>query len=147
MEGDEARMRGAAHLMVSTLAGSLAMVTSKDPLRASLANALKAQLGGTPGLSPEMLESVASVVAQVWGRGPSVCKVCVCVGGVHTCGCPPCGGESRLGGLVGRGVSGRGCGGSRPLVACTRVVCASGRGCGGSRPLGARTRVGAMLWR
>lgn len=41
---EESRMRKAAHLMVSTLAGSLAMVTSKDPLRVSLTNALKAQL-------------------------------------------------------------------------------------------------------
>jgi CCR4-NOT transcription complex subunit 1 len=41
---DESRMRKAAHLMVSTLAGSLAMVTSKDPLRVSFTNSLKAQL-------------------------------------------------------------------------------------------------------
>ena len=41
---DESRMRKAAHLMVSSLAGSLAMVTSKDPLRVSFTNALKAQL-------------------------------------------------------------------------------------------------------
>lgn len=45
---DETRMRKAAHLMVSTLAGSLAMVTSKDPLRVSLTNALKAQLMVSP---------------------------------------------------------------------------------------------------
>lgn len=44
MDSDEARMRSAAHLMVSTLAGSLAMVTSKDPLRVSLTNTLKGQL-------------------------------------------------------------------------------------------------------
>eukprot|EP00898_Chlorokybus_atmophyticus_P005844 jgi/Chlat1/6260/Chrsp44S05774 len=38
MEPDEGRMRKAAHLMVSSLAGSLALVTCKEPLRVSMAN-------------------------------------------------------------------------------------------------------------
>ncbi|KAG1667787.1 hypothetical protein FOA52_010824 [Chlamydomonas sp. UWO 241] len=63
MDPDESRMRSAAHLMVSTLAGSLALVTSKDPLRASLANALKAQLQATPGLAPDMLDSIVGLLA------------------------------------------------------------------------------------
>mmetsp|Transcript_518 Transcript_518/g.1826 ORF Transcript_518/g.1826 Transcript_518/m.1826 type:complete len:2264 (-) Transcript_518:4073-10864(-) len=41
MESDENRMRKAAHLMVCSLAGSLALVTCKEPLRASLTNHLR----------------------------------------------------------------------------------------------------------
>lgn len=41
MDPDEMRMRKAAHLMVSSLAGSLALVTCKDPLRVSMSNSLK----------------------------------------------------------------------------------------------------------
>lgn len=41
LDPDEARMRKAAHLMVSSLAGSLALVTCKDPLRVSLASNLR----------------------------------------------------------------------------------------------------------
>lgn len=41
MEPDEKRMRKAAHLMVSNLAGSLALVTCKEPLRASMSNHLR----------------------------------------------------------------------------------------------------------
>jgi CCR4-NOT transcription complex subunit 1 len=35
-------MRKAAHLMVSSLAGSLALVTCKDPLKVALTNTLRA---------------------------------------------------------------------------------------------------------
>lgn len=40
MEPDDTKMRQAAHLMVSTLAGSLALVTCKEPLRTSMSNHL-----------------------------------------------------------------------------------------------------------
>jgi CCR4-NOT transcription complex subunit 1 len=36
MEGSDDRMRSAAHLMVQNLAGSLALVTCKEPLRMSI---------------------------------------------------------------------------------------------------------------
>jgi hypothetical protein len=42
LEPDEGRMRKAAHLMVSSLAGSLALVTCKDPLKVALTNTLRA---------------------------------------------------------------------------------------------------------
>jgi len=41
MESDENKMRKAAQLMVSNLAGSLALVTCKEPLRASISTHLK----------------------------------------------------------------------------------------------------------
>ena len=41
MEPDEQRLRLAAHLMVKSLAGSLALVTCKEPLRAQLLNHLR----------------------------------------------------------------------------------------------------------
>lgn len=41
MESDEAKMRKAAQLMVSNLAGSLALVTCKEPLRGSVATNLR----------------------------------------------------------------------------------------------------------
>jgi len=41
MESDENKMRKAAQLMVSNLAGSLALVTCKEPLRASISSHLK----------------------------------------------------------------------------------------------------------
>jgi CCR4-NOT transcription complex subunit 1 len=50
MEPDETRMRKAAHLMVCSLAGSLALVTCKEPLRVSIMTQLRQalmQLGGT----------------------------------------------------------------------------------------------------
>lgn len=42
MESDENKMRKAAHLMAQSLAGSLAMVTCKEPLRTSMANHMRA---------------------------------------------------------------------------------------------------------
>ncbi|KAI8988678.1 CCR4-Not complex component, Not1-domain-containing protein [Pilobolus umbonatus] len=41
MESDENKMRKSAHLMAQSLAGSLAMVTCKDPLRASMMNHIR----------------------------------------------------------------------------------------------------------
>ncbi len=43
-DGDEGRLRKAAHLMVSSLAGSLSLVTAKDPLRLSLTSQLRQML-------------------------------------------------------------------------------------------------------
>lgn len=43
-EGDDAKMRKAAHLMVSNLAGSLALVTCKEPLRVSIGNHIRSLL-------------------------------------------------------------------------------------------------------
>ena len=43
-EPEEARLRKAAHLMVASLAGSLALVTCKEPLRLSAAQQLRALL-------------------------------------------------------------------------------------------------------
>ncbi|PWN20718.1 Not1-domain-containing protein [Microstroma glucosiphilum] len=42
MEGDELKMREAAHQMAANLAGSLALVTCKEPLRMSMVNHAKA---------------------------------------------------------------------------------------------------------
>jgi CCR4-NOT transcription complex subunit 1 len=50
-EPDEQKMRKAAHLMVQNLAGSLALVTCKEPLRLSMSNHLRSLLTqNTPGL-------------------------------------------------------------------------------------------------
>ena len=57
----------AAHLMVSTLAGSLALVTCKEPLRVQLTNTLKAQLQPPPNLSADVMESIIRCV-RVEGR-------------------------------------------------------------------------------
>ncbi|RPB11593.1 Not1-domain-containing protein [Morchella conica CCBAS932] len=43
-EGDESKMRGAAHNLVRHLAGSLAHVTCKDPLRMSMTNNIRSLL-------------------------------------------------------------------------------------------------------
>lgn len=42
VESDENQMRNAAHMMAQSLAGSLAMVTCKEPLRLSMATNLRA---------------------------------------------------------------------------------------------------------
>lgn len=44
LEGDESKLRKAAHAMVQHLAGSLAMVTSKEPLRISITNHMRTLL-------------------------------------------------------------------------------------------------------
>lgn len=59
---DETRLRQAAHLMVSSLAGSLALVTCKEPLRVSLSNQLRSML---QQLDPNTLEQAVQVCA--WG--------------------------------------------------------------------------------
>src|SRR5205814_4419828 len=44
MEPNEEKLRNAAHKMVQTLAGSLALVTCKEPLRMSMSNNIRQQL-------------------------------------------------------------------------------------------------------
>ncbi|KAF9576644.1 hypothetical protein EC968_006992 [Mortierella alpina] len=56
MEPNEEKMRKAAHLMVQNLAGSLALVTCKEPLRVSMANIIRTlflQNGFTDQTLPE----------------------------------------------------------------------------------------------
>ena len=53
--------------MVSTLAGSLALVTCKEPLRVQLTNTLKAQLQPPPNLSADVMESIIRCVLCVCG--------------------------------------------------------------------------------
>ena len=62
VEPDEQRMRKAAHLMVGSLAGSLALVTCRDPLRTSLTNRLRSLLA--QGLDAAMLEQYVHVPAR-----------------------------------------------------------------------------------
>ena len=61
MEEDEASMRKAAHLMVSSLAGSLALVTCREPLRSSLATQLRHLLANS--MEASQLEQTVNVSA------------------------------------------------------------------------------------
>ncbi|WKA05432.1 hypothetical protein VitviT2T_023400 [Vitis vinifera] len=63
MESDEALIYNAAHAMVSNLAGSLAHVTCKEPLRASLARQLGNLLQGLT-ISNERLEQAVQLVTN-----------------------------------------------------------------------------------
>ena len=56
---DESRLRAAAHAMVSSLAGSLALVTCKEPLRVSLGSQLRAML--QQQVDPNTLEQAVQV--------------------------------------------------------------------------------------
>jgi CCR4-NOT transcription complex subunit 1 len=56
LEPNEQKMRKAAQLMVANLAGSLAVVTCKEPLRLSMANHLRTMLQQAPGVEPIALE-------------------------------------------------------------------------------------------
>ncbi|KAL2514000.1 transcription regulator [Forsythia ovata] len=60
MEPDETLIRNAAHLMVARLAGSLAHVTCKEPLRGSISGQLRSTLQGS-SISSELLEAVQIV--------------------------------------------------------------------------------------
>ncbi|GJN93365.1 hypothetical protein Rhopal_006418-T1 [Rhodotorula paludigena] len=65
MEGDESKMATAAHLMVQNLAGSLALVTCKQPLRLSMvthARTLLLQNGFTDESLPE--QAILVIVAE-----------------------------------------------------------------------------------
>ncbi|RCH97685.1 hypothetical protein CU097_012135 [Rhizopus azygosporus] len=63
MESDENKMRKAAHLMARSLAGSLAMVTCKEPLRASMINHLRNTFVSN-GLSEVAAEQAAALTAS-----------------------------------------------------------------------------------
>ncbi|XP_051134130.1 uncharacterized protein LOC127253505 [Andrographis paniculata] len=63
MEPDETLIRNAAHLMVARLAGSLAHVTCKEPLRGSISAQLRNSLQGM-GISTELLEQAVQLVTN-----------------------------------------------------------------------------------
>lgn len=66
MESDESRIHSAAHLMVASLAGSLAHVTCKEPLRGSISSQLRNNLQALPGLNvaTELLEHAVQLVTN-----------------------------------------------------------------------------------
>ncbi|KAL5812656.1 hypothetical protein ACOSQ3_027606 [Xanthoceras sorbifolium] len=61
MEPDETRVYNAAHLMVASLAGSLAHVTCKEPLRASISSQLRISFQGLT-IPSEALEQVVPLI-------------------------------------------------------------------------------------
>ncbi|KAF9613129.1 hypothetical protein IFM89_005608 [Coptis chinensis] len=63
MESDESRIYNAAHLMVSSLAGCLAHVTCKEPLRVSISNHLRNSLQSL-SISSDLLESPVQLVTN-----------------------------------------------------------------------------------
>ncbi|XP_052210992.1 uncharacterized protein LOC127813907 isoform X2 [Diospyros lotus] len=63
MEIDETRIRNAAHLMVASLAGSLAHVTCKEPLRGSISSQLRNSLQGL-NITSELLEQAVQLVTN-----------------------------------------------------------------------------------
>ncbi|XP_022553233.2 CCR4-NOT transcription complex subunit 1 isoform X1 [Brassica napus] len=62
-EPDETRIYNAAHLMVASLAGSLAHVTCKEPLRTSISGHLRNSLQG-PNINNEALEQIVQLVTN-----------------------------------------------------------------------------------
>lgn len=65
-EGDESNLRKAAHLMVSSLAGSLALVTCREPLRVALGNQLN--------VNPHSAFFLAAVIAVKFAGSPSASR-------------------------------------------------------------------------
>ncbi|KAI4354776.1 hypothetical protein L6164_003615 [Bauhinia variegata] len=63
MESDETRILNAAHLMVASLAGSLAHVTCKEPLRASISSQLRTSLQNLT-IANEILEQAVQLVTN-----------------------------------------------------------------------------------
>ncbi|KAL3649432.1 hypothetical protein CASFOL_005835 [Castilleja foliolosa] len=63
MEPDETLVRNAAHLMVARLAGSLAHVTCKEPLRGSISTQLRSALQGL-SISNDLLEYAVQLVTN-----------------------------------------------------------------------------------
>ena len=61
MEPDEGRMRKAAHLMVSSLSGSLAIVTCREMLRHNIDNQLRHLLQPNNLLTPDQLNQTVAV--------------------------------------------------------------------------------------
>ncbi|RHY39810.1 hypothetical protein DYB34_008654 [Aphanomyces astaci] len=60
-EMDDVKMRKAAHVMVASLSGSLALITAKEPLRNSIAAHLRALL---PASEPHQVDHVVNVCAS-----------------------------------------------------------------------------------
>ncbi|KAG2320415.1 hypothetical protein Bca52824_013628 [Brassica carinata] len=63
LEPDETRIYNAAHLMVASLAGSLAHVTCKEPLRTSISGHLRNSLQGM-NIKNEALEQIVQLVTN-----------------------------------------------------------------------------------
>ncbi|KAJ0255219.1 CCR4-NOT transcription complex subunit 1 [Hirschfeldia incana] len=63
LEPDETRIYNAAHLMVASLAGSLAHVTCKEPLRTSISSHLRNSLQGL-NINNEALEQIVQLVTN-----------------------------------------------------------------------------------
>ncbi|KHG29327.1 CCR4-NOT transcription complex subunit 1 [Gossypium arboreum] len=63
MESDETRIYNAAHLMVASLAGSLAHVTCKEPLRGSISSQLRNSLQGL-SVGSDLLEQAVQLVTN-----------------------------------------------------------------------------------
>ncbi|KAL5862252.1 hypothetical protein ACOSQ3_003532 [Xanthoceras sorbifolium] len=63
MEAEETRIYNAAHLMVASLAGSLAHVTCKEPLRGSISSQLRNSLQGL-NIASELLEQAVQLVTN-----------------------------------------------------------------------------------
>eukprot|EP00761_Pharyngomonas_kirbyi_P006841 gb/GECH01006850.1/.p1 GENE.gb/GECH01006850.1/~~gb/GECH01006850.1/.p1 ORF type:complete len:2071 (+),score=422.78 gb/GECH01006850.1/:1-6213(+) len=65
MESDENKMRQSAHMMVQNLAGNLAMVTSKDPLKFSLTSNLDSLFNSKQnGLNPQLVEEAITTLKE-----------------------------------------------------------------------------------
>lgn len=64
MESDEARMRKAGQLMVANLAGSLALVTCREPLRSSVSSHLRQLLSSNVGRAETLGEQEQNVIEQ-----------------------------------------------------------------------------------
>lgn len=64
MEGDETKMRRAGQLMVANLAGSLALVTCREPLRSSISTQLRQLLTANLGRSDKLGEQEQNVIEQ-----------------------------------------------------------------------------------
>lgn len=64
MESDENKMRKAGQLMVANLAGSLALVTCREPLRSSVSTHLRQLLIGTAGSVDKLTEQEQNVIEQ-----------------------------------------------------------------------------------
>ena len=63
-EGDENKMHKAAQLMVANLAGSLALVTCRDPLRSSISTHLRQLLTNTAGGAEKLTEQEQTTIEQ-----------------------------------------------------------------------------------
>jgi CCR4-NOT transcription complex subunit 1 len=64
MESDEAKMRKAGQLMVANLAGSLALVTCREPLRSSVSSHLRQLLTSSLGRPDSLGEQEQNVIEQ-----------------------------------------------------------------------------------